>query len=121
MATSEPVILTVEAILAAADTPEDTVSVPEWGGAVRVRGLTKHQQQDIRVRATVNGSVDEERSQQLLWTEGVIEPRFTEDQMFALFEKQAGAVDRVLKRLLELSGMTEEAVTNKEAAFRQGA
>lgn len=111
-------MLSVEDILAAADTPEEGIEVPEWGGAVTIRGLTKRQQQDIRQRATIGGEVDEVRTQQLLWLEGVVSPRFTEEQLGPLFDKNAGAVDRVLKRLLVLSGMDDEAAKRKEATFR---
>lgn len=111
-------MLTAEAILGAADTPEEVLPVPEWGGSVRIRGLTKRQQVDARARSMVNGEVDVAESQMVLWMEGVIEPRFTREQMAALFEKNAGAVDRVLKRLLVLSGMDDGAVKEKERQFR---
>lgn len=113
-----PPRLTVEAILAAADTPKDTVLVPEWGGTVEVIGLTKRQQVDIRRGSMVDGEVDPEKVQAAIFREGVIDPIFTEDQMGSLFEKSAGAVDRVLTVILRLSGMDEEAVKQKEKTFR---
>lgn len=114
-------ILTVEAILAAPDTQTDVVPVPEWGGAVKVIGLTKRQQVDIRREALVDGEVDPEKVQQGIWREGVIEPRFAADTLGALFDKNAGVVDRVLSRILALSGMEEGSVKDKEKMFRPGA
>lgn len=117
----QPVILTTEAILGAADTQDELVEVPEWGGSVRVRGLTKRQQVDIRRAALVAGEVDPEKVQQGLWIEGVIEPRFTVDQLGPLFDKNAGVIDRVLSVVLRLSGMEDDSVKKKEAQFRKGA
>ena len=39
----DPHILTVDEILAADDLKEEVVPCPEWGGAVKVKGLTKAQ------------------------------------------------------------------------------
>lgn len=118
MASDSAALLTAEAILAAQDTPEDTVLVPEWGGSVKVRGLTKRQQIDIRREAMVAGEVDQEKVQMGIWLQGVVQPRFTPEQLGPLLEKNAGAVDRVLSAILGLSGMTEEAVKEKEKMFR---
>jgi hypothetical protein len=111
-------ILSVEAILAKADTPEDRVEVPEWGGFVVVRGLTKRQQIDIRRASMRDGVVDPEESQRRIWQEGVVDPRFPDEALGPLFDKNAGAVDRVMSRILELSGMNESAVRDREKTFR---
>jgi hypothetical protein len=111
-------ILTVEAILAVPDTTTEIVQMPEWGGAVKVIGLTKRQQVDIRRAAMVDGEVDAEKVQAGIFREGVLEPRFTEEQMGALFDKNAGLVDRVLMVIMRLSGMEEGAVKEKEKTFR---
>lgn len=112
--------ITADDILAINDTETDVVYVHQWRTNVKVQGLTKRQQLDIRQRSMVNGEVDAEKSQQYMWLEGVVEPRFTEDQLGPLFEKSAGAIDLVLTRVLELSGMKPEDLKAKEAAFRQG-
>lgn len=109
---------TAAEILALEDTRTDEVHVPEWGTDVKVRGLTKRQQLAIREASIVEDEVDAEKSQLGMWREGVVEPVFEEQQLPLLFEKNAGAVDRVLKRILELSGMKPEALKAKEADFR---
>lgn len=112
--------LTAAEILALNDVREDEVFVPEWDTTVTVVGLTKQQQIEINARSKVNGETDEEKAQQYMWMDGVKEPAFAEDQLPQLFQKNAGAVDRVLKRILELSGMKPEDLSGKEAAFPSG-
>lgn len=116
-----PRIKSVDEILAIADTPEAVVHVKEWDTDIKVRGLTKRQQIDIRQRAMRDGEVDPEWVQRYMWLEGVVEPKFSDEQIGQLFEKNAGAVDTVLTRLLELSGMDPEAIKKREATFRKGA
>lgn len=102
--------LSVDAILAAPDVTEETVDVPEWGGKVKVRSLTKAEQ--IRVRkASVksNGDVDEAEMEMRLFLSGVVEPKFSEHHAADLFEKSAGPVDRVLNAILQISGMGDVA------------
>lgn len=119
MATAaDPTRKTAEEILATVDTRKDEVPVPEWDTSIQVIGLTKRQQLDIRTRSLVEGETDEEKVQMFMWLEGVVEPKFTEDQLPGLFEKNAGPVDRVLKRILELSGMKPEDLKAKGSEFR---
>lgn len=110
--------LTAVEILALDDVRKEALYIDEWDTEITVIGLTKKQQLDIRERSLVEGEPDAEKSQSYMWLEGVLEPKFTEDQLPALFEKNAGAIDRVLTRVLELSGMKPEDVTKqKEAKF----
>lgn len=114
----QPKKMSAADILALDDVRKDVVFIPEWDTEITVIGLTKRQQLDIRQRSLVEDEPDAEKSQQLMWMEGVLDPKFTEDQLPALFEKNAGAIDRVLTRVLELSGMKPEDVTKqKEAKF----
>lgn len=113
-------MLSVEQIMAAPDLRERVVSVPEWGGSVRVRGFTKGRQQALRHQATVKGVIDSDRLELLMFVHGVVEPVFTADHAQALTEKSAGAVEAVLKAILEVSGMTPEARQDAERSFRDG-
>lgn len=114
----KPKRLSAAEILALEDTKTEEVYVPEWDTVVVVRGLTKRQQLDIRTASMVGGEPDAEKSQQGLWLEGVVEPKFEEHQLPLLFEKSAGAVDAVLKRVLILSGMGEGMLDEKKKEFR---
>jgi hypothetical protein len=115
---AQPERMTAEAILALNDTKTDDLFIEEWGTTLKVQGLTKKQQLDVRERSLVNGEVSAEKSQGFLFLEGVVEPRFSEDQLVPLFEKNAGVIDRILGRVLELSGMKAEDIRKKEGEFR---
>lgn len=118
--------LTIEEILAAQDLQEETVDVPEWGGAVKVRSLTKAQQQHARQRSVSKDKVvDQEKLELSLIVAGMIEPRVTMEQARALCQKLAGVVDRILLRIIRLSDMnidasvSAEAVDEAERSFRE--
>jgi hypothetical protein len=113
-------ILTAEEILAAADVGEKVVPVPEWGGAVRIRGLTKAMQQHLRRAATVGNTVDADRLELLMFVHCVVEPKFTEEQVEALRQKSAAAIDRVLREVFALQGITPEAQDQMLRTFRPG-
>lgn len=110
--------LTADEILALRDTTPEEFYVEQWDTTVTIIGLTKRQQLDIRKASIVDGDINEELVQQAMVQQAVIEPRFTEEQMGALFEKNAGAIDGILKRVLTLSGMREEDVKDKKQTFR---
>ena len=98
-------VLTIDEILAAKDVQEETVEVPQWGGAVKVAGFTKARQQEMRKEATVAGEVDGDRLEMFMFIEGVIDPKFTRDHYEQLRNKSAGAVDTVLRVILKMSGV----------------
>lgn len=116
VATIEPVStrrLTTADILAANDIVDEEVDVPEWGGTVLIRGFTKARQMELRRMATdpKTGRVDNERLEMQLFIYGVIDPQFVAAQATELRMKSAGALDRVLKRIMAISGMSEESVS----------
>jgi uncharacterized protein (DUF39 family) len=113
-----PRILSVEQILTANDIIERTVHVPQWGGSVRIRGLTKGQHQALRKRATVRSQVETDRLEMLLFAESLIEPRFTLEQVEQLKNKAAAPFETVLKAVLEVNGLADGAVEQAEAEFR---
>jgi hypothetical protein len=119
-------MLTVDQILDAPDLAEEVVEVPAWGGEVRVRAFSKAKQQELRRAATVvtigaNGKpeedVDSAKLERLMLVAGLVDPVFSFDQADLLAEKSAGAVDTILKRILAISGLTEDAA---KAAAKSG-
>lgn len=107
-----------EAILDADDQQYDVVECPEWGGKVRVRGLSGTQRDayegslikgngadrqmnlaNARAKMVVLAIVDENGRQV-----------FTGDDVRALGRKSAKALERVFDKARELSGMTQEDV-----------
>jgi hypothetical protein len=118
--------LTKEQILEQSGLPEEDVSVPEWGGVVRVRGLSgdeldEYQASNItrangkaqplirgmRARLVVRCVVDE-RGQRL----------FTEKDVGELGRISGAALDRVFNAAQRLSALndSEELVKNSESA-----
>jgi hypothetical protein len=118
-APAAPRMLSVEEILAAPDIQEKVVEVPEWGGAVKIKSFTKARQIQLRSEAVVNGEVDSERMELLMFIEGVVEPKFTTQHLDLLKNKAATAMDRVLGAILELGGLTPERQAELERDFRQ--
>lgn len=109
-------ILTAEEIWAAKDIEERTVPVPQWGGAVRIRTLSQKQSAELRRKATrINpatkqSELDSEALEQLLFIEGVVEPKFSITDYGRLGDKSMAAMTTVLKAIMDASGFSAEAV-----------
>lgn len=129
--TKELKILSFDEILAAADITEEVVDMREfgWEGAVKIRALTKAQQQRVRGKAmfrTRSGEEDYDRSkiEMYLLAEGVVEPKMTYASVEKLKAKNAGALDKITTRITIISGLTPDAlisqgeVESAEESFR---
>jgi hypothetical protein len=111
-------LLTADDILSCNDIAEEVVEVPQWKfkdgspGSVKIRGFTKAEQQHIRRQATDQRTdkVSTDKLEMLAFTNGVVEPHFDDIQFLNLLKKNAGAIDLVVKRVLALSGMSQDAV-----------
>lgn len=112
--------LKVEEILSARDLLEEDVETPEWGGKVRIRGLTVEAQDEYRKRATVKDEVDQNLAARYLFIASVIKPRFTADRVEQLSKKAAAPFNRVIKRCLVVNGLTEEATQEAAKSFPDG-
>lgn len=114
--------LTKDAILGADDLPAEDVEVPEWGGTVRVRGLTgterdrfefamaaaKDRPDRVDVRAQVVGRcIVDENGDRL----------FTDKELVKLGSKSGAALDRVFDVVRGLSGMGDQAVESAAQDF----
>ncbi|MFH1485036.1 MAG: hypothetical protein ABIH46_03110 [Chloroflexota bacterium] len=127
----EVTFLSLEEILAADDIATKSVSVPEWGGQVEIRGLTKAQQQAVRARATKNAgtsqaSINQDTLEMGILSAGLIQPHITFEQTKALRGKSAGVLDRIMKEIATVSGIevssalpSEEQIAEDEATFRE--
>lgn len=103
-------ILSVEAILAADDIPSEVVAVPEWGGEVKVRGLSRAaferitKASEVVVPPTGPGQQpttqrDEAKFSEQLFLACVVEPVFAEEHMDALRDKSISALNRVYEAI----------------------
>lgn len=119
MADAKSKFLNLDAILAAPDVRESEVEVPEWGGKVKIRSLTKAAQVSIRKKSTGrDGTIDEFNMEGRLLVAGLVEPEVNENQISELFEKSSSAVDRVLQAILGVSGMDEDAVSQADKSLK---
>lgn len=113
MASQNGKLLSVEDILNAKDSNEVVVEVPEWGGSVKVRSITKGTQQKLRESSTdKKGEINASKLELLLFVYGLAEPQFTEGQIEQLKEKSSVAFDKVLQAIMEIGGFN---VTQTEA------
>ena len=107
-------LLTKEQILEKQDIRTETIAVPEWGGDVRVRGLTARERSRIAQDATrkSNGKdyTDWLRAQTDTFIKGVVEPEFDVNDANALAAKSSGALQRVVAAISRLSGIDEDEI-----------
>ncbi len=122
-------ILSRDQILAAHDIATETVSVPEWGGEVIVRGMTGTDR-DAFEASVVNmrdgtAAVDMRNVRAKLVASCVVGEDgarlFTDDDVLALGAKSAQALGRVFEVAQRLSGLTKEDVATLGKASASGA
>jgi len=109
---------TIEQILNAPDLEGEIFEVPEWGTSIKLKGLSKQDQLDIRRKSMVNGELDSDKSEMLTFLTGVVEPEFKLEHYTLLTQKAAGVIDRVLKRIMLLSGVTPQDIREAQSTFR---
>jgi len=108
-------LLTREQILSADDVKTEVVPVPEWGGEVRVRGLTGLQRDrfearvveedfdNVRAAYAAASIIDEDGNQM-----------FTAEDIDELGNKSASALQRVLLVAQRISGVSENELESME-------
>lgn len=107
--------LSIEQILAASDIQTEDVYVPEWGGTVRVRGLTAKQRADWQRASLVQrGRMSEVNFQATtikLVALSVVDadgkPMFSEEHTKLLANKSSAALERIADVAMRLSGIGE--------------
>lgn len=115
-------ILSLDEIVEADDRKTETVKVPEWGGAVKIRALSRRQVVEALEQCTErNSDVDGVKLQMLLLIRGLIEPQVTEDRLEQLNSKHAEPINRIVDRVKAISGMGEDADQAADARFPDGA
>ena len=123
--TNKTKLLTRDAILAVQDITTETVDVPEWGGAVLVRGMTGRErdafESSIVQQPAANGRRQAPARQQSqtnmenlrakLASYCIVDEKgdrlFSTEDVAALGGKNAGALSRVFDVAMRLSGITE--------------
>jgi hypothetical protein len=114
-------VLSVEDIITSDDRNTVDVEVPEWGGVVRVQSFTKAQQVAIRRSASASltgGDIDVDEFERQVFLAGLVDPEVTPDQYNLLMEKNAQAMDRIVKEILRINGMAEDTEKQVAATFQ---
>ncbi len=116
MASASPkprVSLTREQVLAADDLRTEWVDVPEWGGALKVRGLSVAEVNHIVNLSTRKGKLETMQSALFTFVRGVVEPHFDDADIDDL-KKKSAVVLRVVKEINRVSGITDTALDDAE-------
>lgn len=109
-------LLTKQAIFGAQDIKTEDVAVPEWGGVVRVRGLTgierDNYEQSLIDQRGKKTRVDMRNARAKLVAMTVVnetgERLFSDDEITILGTKSAAALDRIYDVAAALSGVADE-------------
>lgn len=122
MGNNDSKLLTREQILEVQDIQTEVVDVPEWGGSVKVQGLTGEERDALEsslIRGKgKNASINMQNLRAKLVAASVVngngERVFTDQDAIALGKKSASALDRVFAVAQELSGITKEDIEELE-------
>lgn len=114
---SKPKTLTRDQLLAPSVETE-TYVIPELGGAIVLRSLTRQQQKDIAREATVEGKYNDALGEALTIVKAVVEPELTPEDVGALQGQKAGVIDRLLVKISTLSGYGRASIEAAKANFR---
>ncbi len=110
--------LTIEDIMKAPDTVTEEMDVPEWGGKIVIKSLTKGQQQDARHKARRGGEIDTDLLEMYMLIAGVAEPQFTEEHFGMLRQRSFGVIENVLRQIMRISKMDQESIRQAQNSFR---
>lgn len=119
-------LLSREQILGATDRKTEDVAVPEWGGSVRVRGLSgaerdAYEASIVQLGAGGKRSVNLKNLRARLVAYSVIDedgnPLFTPEDVAALGDKSAAALERVFDVARKLSGLADGDVKELAEGF----
>lgn len=111
-------VLSADDLLAKQTLREEYVDVPEWGARVKVRELSMGTYQRVQEKATdARGSLDESKLQAYLVIAGIVEPDLGDDAYEWVRDQSMRAVNRVLEKVMSLSGIGLGALEDAEAMF----
>jgi hypothetical protein len=114
-----PQRLTAAQIRSAADSSEELVPVPEWGGAVLVRSLTLDDAAGLADRAGPDGEMDSQLLAKLTLIAAC--PDLDESAVEWLGKKNPAALKRLFEAVKRLQGISAEEVAIAAATFPDAA
>lgn len=118
-------LLSRDAILAVPDVKTEELYVPEWGGVVRVRGLSGKERDAYEMSITVgrgrNQEINARNARAKLVVRCVVDADgnrlFGDADVAALGEKSAAALQRVFDCCRRLSGLSDEDLEEMTEGF----
>lgn len=111
--------LTIEQIEQANDLKESDIDVPNWGGKLHIRELTRQQQIEIENKSRdEDGNIDIHKMQMLIMIHCVVEPKLEEKHIPILNQKNFNVIDEILKELDRLAYVREEEIAAARKTFR---
>lgn len=119
MSDEQPKILTLAEILAADDLPTKIIAVPAWGASVKVRALSRAEVRRAYSQATDRkGIVDADSVERMMIMWGMVDPVIRPPDYDKLMAKNAGAVQQIVFAIMELSGLSQDALETAQDSFR---
>lgn len=110
--------LTLEQIWAADDLKHEEIDIPEWGGTVEIKPLTKGEHQECRIKSMKRGEIDPDLLELNLLCAGLVDPKLSPEDSGQLKRKNTGPIERLVKRILVISGLDPNAVSEDDRRFR---
>lgn len=111
-------VLSAEDLLGKSTLREAYVDVPEWGCRVKVREMSMGAYQQVQEKATDGrGALDESKLQAYLVIAGIVEPDLGDDAYEWVRGQSMRAVNRVLEKVMDLSGMGASFIEDTDAMF----
>ncbi len=114
--------LSLDQILSAEDLPTKDIEIPEWGGVVKIQGLSKAKADKVSLECfDDDGEVDTAKLQVQMVLHCLVEPKITEAELTLLVEKKASVFNRLAVECMAHNGSTEEVAEQSAATFPEGA
>lgn len=110
-------MLTDEQIFAASDLKEQIVEVPEWGGSVTLRQITRKQQATCREQSTKAGELDIDELELRLLIEHMVSPDIGQDRIEQLRGRNGVVLKRLADAMYALNGTGAGALEDALATF----
>lgn len=111
--------LTLDRLLELSDLRQEDKFIPRLGANVRMRELSAAEVFHIREGSTKADATDAKKQTAMMLSLAMIEPKMTEADVMALWEKSSKVVDELANAYKEMSGTSAEAQKEAENSFRK--
>jgi len=103
--------LTIDQIVKASKVETEEFEVPEWGGTVLLRGISKRDQQLIWKDASKGSDdpsdMDTQLLNRLLLQHGMVDPAVDDDAYEKMSEGYAGTLDKIVLKIMKVSRFSD--------------